>query len=341
MKHILVTRLSALGDICMTLPVLDSVCRKYPDLRLTLVTSGAGATIAKTVLADLPNFAVKGINAHRDYAGIGGLNRLYNELRVLDCDAMADLHDVLRTKWLRLRFALSGRTTAHIDKGRAEKKALVAHSHHKALKNSIDRYAEVFARLGLPVEVRYDGAAHGAALRPQVGPSLDAARPLAIGIAPFAQHQGKVYPPQQMQKVIEILTLRMPNMRIYLLGGPNEQETLQTWAAPYPQVSVLAGKQSLADDLRSMAQMRLLVSMDSANMHMASLVGLRCVSIWGATHPNAGFLGYGQRLDDVISLPLECRPCSVYGNKSCRFGHWNCLTQLSPQAVADAILLRL
>jgi len=60
-----------------------------------------------------------------------------------------------------------------------------------------------------------------------------------------------------------------------------------------------------------------LQSMDSSNMHMASLVGTPVVSIWGATHPYAGFMGYGQSITNGVQTDLECRPCSVFGDKPC------------------------
>ena len=66
-------------------------------------------------------------------------------------------------------------------------------------------------------------------------------------------------------------------------------------------------------------------------------VGLRCLSIWGATHRYAGFLGYQQREEDCIELPLSCRPCSIYGNKPCKFGDYHCLTEITPRVVAIRI----
>ena len=72
-------------------------------------------------------------------------------------------------------------------------------------------------------------------------------------------------------------------------------------------------------------------------MHLASLVGTRVVSIWGATHPYAGFLGYGQRESDCIQRALDCRPCSIYGNKKCRYGDYRCL-DIPAEEVAKRIV---
>ena len=328
-KRVLAIRLSALGDICMTLPVIDSVCRAYPDVQITLLTSRAGVAVAKTVL-QLPNLSLLSFNKD-DYKGIGGLNRLYRELSALGFDAVADLHDVLRTQWLDLRFRIAGKPVARIDKGRKEKSALTSHRQFVQLTSGIERYRLVFVKLGLDCKVDYDGRAHAQLLLDQPC-AVKASKWNAIGIAPFAQHRGKVYPEDLTRKVIAELVKQRPDIKIYLFGGPEEQAQLDTWVIAHPQNVVnRAGRQSLTDDLRCMANLSLMISMDSANMHLASLVGLRCLSIWGATHRYAGFLGYGQSEDDCIEITsYPCRPCSIYGNKACQYNDYHCLTDIMP-----------
>ncbi len=330
-QKLLVIRFSALGDIAMTVPVVASLCRQYPTVEVTMLTSRMGEKIYSAVLADVTNLRVKGIDVKHDYHGIGGLNRLYHELKAEGFDAVADLHDVLRTKWLNLRFSLHRTPKARIDKGRADKKALVAHKRHEQLKTSIERYCEVFGQLGLPVTLDFE---------PQpLASDVTLAATHNIGIAPFAQHQGKIYPKEQMLQVIDLLTSRVADLHIYLLGGPDEQAELDAWAERNPShITNTAGRQTLADDLRLMSRLDCIISMDSANMHMASLVGCRAVSIWGATDVRAGFFGYRQRPEDAVSLPLECRPCSIYGNKPCKFGDFRCMTGISPEMVVERVL---
>ena len=330
-KKLLAIRLSALGDICMTLPVIDSFCRAYPDVELTLLTSKPGAAITKAVL-HLPNLQIVAINK-KDYSGLMGANRLYKEMRAYHFDAIADLHDVLRTKWTALRFRIAGYPVAVIDKGRGDKKKLVSHKIESQLTSGIERYKKVFTDLGFDFEVDYQGSDH----------HLDStAKLLSIGIAPFAQHQGKIYPVDKMQEVVNRLVEARPDLHVYLFGGPEDQAQLQPWADAHPeQVTNVAGKQTFAEDLALMSGLRLMISMDSANMHLASLVGLRCLSIWGATHIHAGFLGYGQQKDDVIDLSLPCRPCSIYGNKACKYGDYRCMNTITPEEIVKRILASL
>lgn len=323
-------RFSALGDIAMTVPVLASLCQQYPDIEVTMLTSKLGEKIYKAVL-NLPNLTVRGIDVKKDYKGIGGLNRLYHELKQEDYDAVADLHDVLRTKWLNLRFALHRTPKASINKGRADKKALVAHKSSEQLKSSIERYREVFAELGLPVKLDFDPK--------PLASEISLAERINIGIAPFAQHAGKIYPKEQMLQVIEGLLDARQDLHIYLFGGPDEQSELDQWAAIHPErISNTAGRQFLGDDLRMMSKLDCMISMDSANMHLASLVGCRTVSIWGATDIKAGFYGYRQQLQDMVSTNMECRPCSIYGNKPCKFGDFRCMKQIEPDTIVQRVL---
>lgn len=330
---ILALRFSALGDIAMTVPVVVSFCQQNSQVQVVMLTSKLGAKIYNG-LGNLPhNLTVRGIDVKKDYKGIGGLNRLYHELKAEQFDAVADLHDVLRTQWVRLRFKLAGTQVVSIDKGRSEKKAVIKHKTNQTLKLQTKRYAEVFEHLGFKLEVNFEGKALSAENHP-----FDA-KGLAIGVAPSAQHKGKVYPRTLLQQAIANVIKQRPEIQVFLFGGPDEQAELDTWAATDPTHIVnTAGREMLADDLALMQQLKLVVSMDSANMHLASLVGTRVISIWGATHPKTGFMGYKQQESDAVQLDMPCRPCSVFGNKPCQFGDWRCLSNIDPETITRKIV---
>ena len=83
-----------------------------------------------------------------------------------------------------------------------------------------------------------------------------------------------------------------------------------------------------------------MVSMDSANMHLASLYGVPVVSIWGGTHPYLGFYGWGQQMENAVQVDLDCRPSSVFGNKPCP-RNMECMNLVSPIMVYDKIIQQL
>ena len=102
-------------------------------------------------------------------------------------------------------------------------------------------------------------------------------------------------------------------------------------------VTSLAGKQTFAEELEIIKELNLMVSMDSSNMHFASVLGVPVVSIWGATHPDFGFYPQQQDRSNALCANLPCQPCSAFGQKPCRYGDYRCLTAITPERVFDRI----
>ena len=145
---------------------------------------------------------------------------------------------------------------------------------------------------------------------------------------------------EKMERVIELLLEREPNCRIFLFGGgAEERELLTRWESRHDRcICALLG--SLYNELVLMSHLDTMVSMDSANMHLASLTGTRVVSVWGATHPFAGFMGWNQSPADAVQTTLPCRPCSIFGNKPCLHGDYPCLNSITPEEIVERVLKR-
>lgn len=341
MKHLLIIRFSALGDVAMAVPVVASLARQYPQMRITVLSRG----FMRPLFCWLPqNVRFIGVDLKNEYQGVRGMEKLYRRLKTEEFTAVADFHDVLRSKYLRMRYRLSGIPVAHIRKDREGRQQLVR-QRHKVIRQqltSFEKYAAVLARLGYPVTVDFT------TLFPSGKPALEQLElPLCgakgnnrwIGIAPFAAHKGKIYPLDQMEQVIAALSA-CPQIRIFLFGaGATEKFQLETWCRTYPNTFNMAGRlPSMAEELMLMSHLDAMLSMDSANMHLASLVAVPVVSIWGATHPLAGFAGWKQDPGNMLQTDLPCRPCSVYGNRPCLRRDYACLTTLSPRRIVDKLL---
>lgn len=337
MKHVLVVRLSALGDVAMTIPVIYSVARTYPEIRFTVLTQ---AVASKLFIKAPENVSVFIADVKGKHKGFIGLWRLFKELKAIGIDAIADLHDVIRSKFIRLLFSLQGTQAEVIDKGRAEKRRLTSRKHKqlRPLKTSITRYTEVFTQMGLPFAPCFSslyGKEKGD--RQLFSDIISEKNRYWIGIAPFAKHKGKIYPPEQMEKVIRSLSER-GDCTIFLFGGGDEEIAIfNNWANLYPGLIPMGGKHGFGKELALISHLDVMITMDSANMHLASLVGIRVISVWGATHPYAGFLGWGQSETDTIGVNLSCRPCSVFGNKPCFRGDYACMGELSPDTIIRKI----
>ena len=445
-----------MGDVAMTVPVVKSLAQQYPDLRITVLSK----PFARTLFDGLaPNVSFMGADIKGEYHGIKGLNALYRRLTAKNFTAIADLHSILRSSYLRMRFNFDRYRVAHIDKHRAMRRALTATNNKQLvqLPTPFEGYADVLAQLGYPVNINFtsifppeggdlkliapfingkskgeedkklsvrekaigeETACKGAEAKilseEKEGKGAEAkvlsegaegkrekekvlsekeegkreeAKILSeekegkreeekvlsegaegkreeekvlsekeeeevkaeslkprgekwIGIAPFAAHKGKIYPLEKMERVIELLLEREPNCRIFLFGGgAEERELLTQWESRHDRcICALLG--SLYNELVLMSHLDTMVSMDSANMHLASLTGTRVVSVWGATHPFAGFMGWNQSPADAVQTTLPCRPCSIFGNKPCLHGDYPCLNSITPEEIVERVLKR-
>lgn len=324
---LLAVRFSAMGDVAMTIPVMKQVLDTYPDLTIVFVTNKNWGALCKGI----PRLIFVPADLKGEHKGVNGLFRLFRSVRAQypGIRAMADLHQVLRSQILRSFFRLSAVKVAVIDKGRAGKKALTRKENKilQPLTTTINRYRAVFAQLGYPV----DANASGTFPRVLSGKQQ-------IGIAPFATYREKTYPISRMETAIR--QLREQTKADILLFGGGKEETLQleALASRVDGLQVVAGKHSLEEELSIISGLSVMVSMDSANMHLASLFGVPVVSVWGATHPYAGFMGFGQKEENAVQLDLYCRPCSVFGSKPCFRGDHACMEELAPEHIVDKVM---
>ncbi len=322
--HILVFRFSALGDIAMTIPVIRLLLQQYPDLRITFVS----APFVAPLFQDMERLDFFPADVKEAFRGMKGLYRLSRQLKKHGpYDAIADLHDVLRTKILRAFFP--GVPKAVIDKGRSEKKELTRAINKKLrpLKTTFQRYADVFASLQLPVVMDIKKGIQHRARNWGLFPFGMTDRKV-IGVAPFARHEAKMYPLDRMKEVVHQLAERY---KVILFGSRAEAAVLEEWENDMPEVYVVAGKYDFSEELFILSGLDLMISMDSANMHLASLYGVPVISIWGGTHPYLGFYGWGQEMDRAIQVDNPLRPSSVFGNKPCE----GCMDGIAPALIVS------
>ena len=334
-KHILAIRFSAMGDVAMTVPVIKNVLQQNPALQITVVSNA----FFKPLFQNIDRCHFYGANLKAQHKGVAGMYRLYKELQATSkFDVIADLHSVLRSSTLKLFFKFSNIPTATIDKGRSEKKALTRKEDKicKPLMPMHERYADVFRSLGISVMLNNQAPFPKNQTIPQEVKDIFSSYKKIIGIAPFAQYEEKMYPLKKTKLVVQKLAAE--NNLVLLFGGAkNEAAILQQWAIEIPNVHNMAGKFSFTQELAIISNLTTMVSMDSANMHLASLFGVPVVSIWGATHPFAGFNGWAQQNENVVQAQLYCRPCSVFGNKPCYRGDHACMQMVTNQMIIEKV----
>lgn len=334
-KHIAVIRLSAMGDVAMTVPVLSALANQYPELEITIVSR----PFFKPLFEGVPNINFFAVDLNGRHKGFKGLIRLYSDLKKLEIDTIADLHNVLRSKVITTLFALGGTKSVAYNKTRSAKKQLTRSRNKifRPLPTVFERHLQVFARLGFDLDL-----SKATIYKPDLDQDVLALTGIKdrkwIGIAPFAQHQPKVYPLDLLKEVVDELS-KHQKVKIFMFGAPSEAATLNQFSTG-ENIIVTAGKISLKQELQLISALDVMLSMDSANGHLAAMYGVNVVTLWGATHPFGGFAPYRQPLHHSITADRELYPMiptSMYGNKIVP-GYEDAMRTISPETIVEKVL---
>lgn len=335
-EHILVIRLSAMGDVAMTVPVLIALTQKYPELRVTVLTK----LFFKPILDQIPKVSVHIADVDGKHRGFFGLWKLYKDLKGLQVDYIADLHNVLRSTILKLFFRLNNIPVVQLDKGRREKKALTAENNKvfEPLKSTHERYADVFHQLGFPIQLNKNHIIPQKHQPEEIIDTLDLSGKKFIGVAPFAAYTGKMYPLELMTEVLGGLNSIKTHHILLFGGGKVEQQQLESWEGRFDNCTSVVDKISFPDELKLISNLKLMLAMDSGNAHLAAMFGVPTITLWGVTHPYAGFYPFGQGHTTILSdrERFPQIPTSVYGNKF-PSGYEKAMETISPNQVLQKI----
>ena len=318
----------------MTVPVLRAFSRHYPEVKITVISR----PFFKPFFDEIPNVSFFDFDENVRHKGLRGLFRLFSDLKKLDVDAFADLHNVIRSKVITALFSLSGIKTATVDKARAQKKALTRADNKifKPLKPVTQRHAEVFEKLGFRIDLSNSVFPKPRVMHSDVLTLTGTKTKSWIGIAPFAQYESKVYPIDLMQIVIDKLAVENT---LFLFGSKSELPTLNKLASYNAAIIVVTGKLLFQQELELISNLDLMISMDSGNAHIAAMYGIKVVTLWGATHPYSGFAPFGQPFGNAITVDRNAYPLiptSVYGNKNVD-GYADAMRTISPDEVVGKV----
>ena len=312
----LVIRLSALGDVAIMAPIVNAYAAGNPAIHFTV----AGPPMLAPLFAGMPNVDFLGLKKKQSFI------KIFHALEAVGADTVIDLHKVNRVGFaivtLRLRHLFNPHFRIFaLHKGKLSRWLFLHHWRRAPRKPQWQRYDDVFRRAGFAAVETFHGTSQQSSNR--------------IGVAPFSQHAGKIWPLERTEALVRMLSER--GHEVVLFGSKSEAPVLEKWARHYAGVTSVAGRLPFAEELEIIRGLAVMVSMDSANMHFASAVGTPVVSVWGATHPDFGFYGIGQDRANALCADLPCQPCSAYGNKPCRYGDYRCLKAIAPEHVVAKI----
>lgn len=324
---VLVIRFSSIGDIIMTTPVLRCLRQQLPECELHFAT--------KEQYRDLIS-----ANPHVNKTHLlkDSLRALIGDLRTERFDVIVDLHNSMRSRWVRKR--VRGRKLV-VNKLNFRKWKMVRLKNIRGpLRHFSDRCLDAVAALG----ITNDG--HGLEFFiPQEGhvdlnslPATHRSGYVAIGIG--ARHNTKKLPVEKLVAICN--TLHQP---VILLGDKHDTPAAEEIVRMCGEKVLNAcGRFDLGQTASLVEQARVVVSHDSAVMHLAAALRKPVVSIWGNTVPEFGMYPYlGQAgiahpLSSIIEVKgLACRPCSKLGFDRCPKGHFKCMREIAEKTVSAAV----
>jgi ADP-heptose:LPS heptosyltransferase len=240
---------------------------------------------------------------------------------------------------------LSARKVFTIDKGKKAKKRFLRHRTGDNLIHTTERYKRVFDIAGIKTgNIEVPSFVLSAEERAEAKSFLserDYKNKRLIAIAPFAMHKTKQWPLNSMKVLLADLD-QTSRVHTFLFGGSNDRKNLLDLAAGLNSTTVIAGEFSIRQELAIIAEMDVMISMDSSNLHMAAVSGVKTISLWGGTHPGTGFGPIGSQDHSILQIPLEelpCRPCTVYGKGECKLKEkpFKCLDYIKPHMVLNEL----
>ncbi len=327
-----------MGDVAMVASVLKEFTQQNTEVEIVMVSRAP----FEAFFNEINGVTFHAIHTKTKHKGIFGLFKLYKELKIYAPTGIADLHDNIRSRIVSGFFRIAGIKIRRIDKGRKEKQALTRKRNKifKPLKQTVERYADVLKALGFEFKLSHAINKNLKPLPEKAAEYFKDTSTKKLGISAFAQHKYKMYSLEKMEQVI--IGLEKLEVEIFIFGGGKEEKRIaQSWDSKYKNVKNLIGNFNLKEELAIISNLDLMLSMDSSGMHLSSLMGVSVVSLWGATHPYAGFLGYGQQLSDCLQIEHPDRPTSVYGNKPCLCGVESCIDLIDPQNIVNKIKQKL
>ena len=316
----------------MTVPIVSVFRQTYPEVKITVLTT----KFFSELFNQIPN--INFLYFEKKHKNIKGLVLLTNAIKNIKADYIIDLHNVIRTNIINFLinpFNIFKTSFFKLKKGRREKKRLIKGGKLKKLKTMHQRYADVFTNLDLSLDLKKFTSYKKVKIS---NTNIDFHNfKNFIGIAPFAKHSCKEYSLTNILKIIDSIN---QDTCVILFGAPgNEQYKLEKISDKKQNVYSIAGKLSLSQEMAVISNLDLMISMDSANGHIATLFGIKVISIWGATHPYLGYAPFGQPEGNSITVDLKKYPnvpATIYG-RNCPENCIDAINSISPEKIISMI----
>lgn len=336
-KNILVIQTAFLGDVILTTPVLQLLHQAYPDAGIDILVVPRAAEVLTNHPAIRRVISYDKRGAQR---GASGFLQIALQLRDQRYDLGIVPHRSLRSAALA-RVAGIGRVIG-FDKS-AARFLYTDIIHYRESFHEVERNISLLSPLGIHPDGR---------VRPSLYPGesdvknielllnrIDSRGGMLVGVAPGSIWNTKRWLAERFADLCR--KLGEEKINVFLIGGKEDSNLCNEIAAGAKsddRVVNTAGSLRLLESAELIRRCNVLVTNDSAPMHLASAMGTKVVAIYGPTLPEFGFAPYGDGNAIAETMGLECRPCSIHGGDRCPIGTFDCMERISTELVFQKVM---
>ncbi|HXV13819.1 MAG TPA: glycosyltransferase family 9 protein [Candidatus Krumholzibacteria bacterium] len=330
--RVLVTRLDYLGDVVLSLPLVDALRARWPGLEVDYLT--------RTPAADLLFRDARFARVWTQTNGARATASLVRALRARRYRAVIDLYSNPRSAWL----AWSTGARVRVGGNRRGRRRL--YTHPVVVSREVRRVTDVFVRYGIPLGldagqpasrpslvIHRDEAAAADELLARHAGGAEAASRRRIGVHPGGKWSVKRWPTEKFVELIRILEHEMDGS-VVVFTGPGERDATERVRALASGRAVFLDVLPIRTAAAVISRLDAMVACDGGIMHVAAAVGTPTVGIFGSSEPAVWFPYAGAGPYRAAYIDVECRPCHRH---ECPLGHTRCLNELSAEAVAGCV----
>jgi heptosyltransferase-2 len=305
-SKILFIRLSSLGDIVLTAPVVAAARARYPEARIDFCTKSEYVQLVRQI----PGLD-RIIEVQKEV-----MNEARGAIASNEYDTIIDLQNNLRSHKLT-------RGSKHISRvhKRGVRRWLIVKTKRNWMRGQPDAIGRYFEAAGKLLEIGDDGSAP-AILDLQAGNDR-------VAICPGSKHWNKQWPVDYYIELATWLTER--GHQVELFGSKEDAITCGRIAAAVPDVIDHSGKLSLSELPAALAECSFAITNDSGLMHLASAVNVPTLSFFGPTVKAFGFAPRSSKATLIENEGLYCRPCTKIGLDHCPEKHFRCMKEITPE----------
>lgn len=327
---VLVVQTAFLGDVILTLPMVQVLKRYAPTAMIDVLVTprAAGLLVGHPDINRVIEYDKRGNDA-----GIPGFIRKSRQIRSEMYDTALVPHRSLRSAAL----AASARIPRRIGMATSSGKWLFTETvPYDSNTHEIERNLSLLRAL-CPIPTHrelpglYPSDQDHATVQEVLRHRGISGTSGMIGLAPGTVWNTKRWPQSKFEAVARRLV--ESGYTVVLFGGPEDAELCSAVQNAFKGVYSFAGELTLLQSAVLLSLCRALVSNDSAPLHMAVAMRTPVVAIFGATVPEFGFAPYGPNDRVVESKGLPCRPCSIHGGATCPISTFECMESISPDRV--------